>query len=88
MSDAKSSVSKARSYEEIGEYWDTHDLADVWDSTQPADFTVTIDSEQSLVPIDAELSKQLRRVARRHGVSAQTLVNMWLQERVASESSG
>ena len=26
----RSSISKARSYAEIGEYWDTHDLSNVW----------------------------------------------------------
>ena len=29
----KSSISKAQSYTDIGEFWDTHDLADYWDQT-------------------------------------------------------
>lgn len=39
---AKSSISKAQSYKEIGEFWDSHDLADYWDQTEPAEFEVEI----------------------------------------------
>jgi hypothetical protein len=34
----ESSISKAQSYIDIGEFWDTHDLADYWDQTEPAEF--------------------------------------------------
>ena len=29
------------SYEEIGEFWDTHSLADYWDQTEPAEFEIS-----------------------------------------------
>jgi len=32
----KSSVSKATSYKEIGEFWDTQSLADAWNKTKEA----------------------------------------------------
>jgi hypothetical protein len=41
----KSSISKARSYKEIGEFWDAHDLAEVWDQIKKALFEVNIESE-------------------------------------------
>ena len=31
----KSSISKAQSYQEIGEFWDTHNLSDYWDEIKP-----------------------------------------------------
>jgi hypothetical protein len=37
-----SSISEAQSYRNIGEFWDTHDLADHWDQTEPAEFEVDI----------------------------------------------
>jgi F-box protein 11 len=40
----KSSISKAQSYREIGEFWDTHDLAEQWERTQPAEFEVDLQS--------------------------------------------
>ncbi|HEX8494083.1 MAG TPA: tetratricopeptide repeat protein [Pyrinomonadaceae bacterium] len=40
----KSSISKADSYKEIGEFWDTHDLDDYWDETREVEFKVDIQS--------------------------------------------
>lgn len=34
------SISKARSIEEIADYWDTHSLADHWDETYEVKFEV------------------------------------------------
>ena len=33
--------------EEIGEFWDTHSLADYWDETQEVDFNVNLKSQQN-----------------------------------------
>jgi len=45
MAENKSSVSKAGSYQEIGEYWDSHDLDEIWDETEEVDFEVDLQSE-------------------------------------------
>jgi hypothetical protein len=50
----RSSVSKARSYKEIGEFWDTHDLAEYWEQTQPIEFEVDVQSEVTY-PLDVTL---------------------------------
>lgn len=34
------SISKARNYEEIGEFWDTHSLDDYWEQTHEVEFEV------------------------------------------------
>ena len=34
------SISKARTYAEIAEFWDTHSLADYWDQTHEVEFEV------------------------------------------------
>ena len=38
--------------EEIGEFWDTHSLADYWDETQEVDFQVNLKSEQNRTQSD------------------------------------
>ncbi len=38
----KSTISQARSYREMGEFWETHDLTKFWDQTEPADFMVAL----------------------------------------------
>ena len=41
----RSSISGGKSYKEIGDFWDTHDLSDHWDQTKPVEFEVDIESE-------------------------------------------
>ena len=36
----RTSISKARSLEEIADFWDTHSLADYWDQTHEVTFEV------------------------------------------------
>lgn len=86
MAENKSSLSGSRSYDELSEYWDTHSLADHWDQTSPAEFDLDVKSSALYFPVDRLLADQLRALAVSHGVSAETLLNLWLQERVADEA--
>ena len=79
---SESSISKAASYKDIGEFWDNHDLAEYWDQTGPAKFDVDIQSEVTYYVIDRQLSEQIRSVARKRGVSANTLLNLLVQEKL------
>ncbi|MFO7631153.1 MAG: hypothetical protein R6W76_01370 [Caldilinea sp.] len=47
-----SSISKADSYEAIGEFWDTHSSADYWDQGHDVEFEVRIPRR---VSIEADL---------------------------------
>ena len=85
MRKSKSSISNATSYEEIGEFWDRHDLSDYWDKTKPVDFDIDISSEVTYYPVEADLSERIASIAKRKGVSAETLLNLWLEERVRKE---
>lgn len=78
----RSSISKARTYAEIGAFWDEHDLSDYWDSTRPVRAQVQMESEESLYAVEKDLSDTIRREAKERGVSPHTLVNLWLQEKV------
>jgi hypothetical protein len=82
MSENRSSISKAQSYAEIGEFWDTHDLTEFSDKLRTAQFEVEIDSETTYYPVEASLSTALRSAARKRGVSPEVLLNLWLQEKL------
>jgi hypothetical protein len=86
MAENKSSLSGSHSYEELGEYWDTHSLADHWDQTSPAEFDLDVQSSMLYFPVDRLLADKLRVVAASHGISTETLLNLWLQEKVADEA--
>ncbi len=87
MNKNKSSISKAHSYEEIGEYWDTHDLTEHWEETKAAKFEVDIQSETTYYAVEKDLSEKVRAFAKRHGVSPDTLLNLWLQEKLQEQNA-
>ncbi len=81
----KSSISKATSYREIGDYWDVHGLAEVWGKTRKVKFEVQIESEATYYPIEKTLSEKIQSVARKQGVSSNTLVNLWIQQKLQEQ---
>ncbi len=85
MKNTKSSISQGQSYQEIGDYWDNHDLGEVWDQTEIADLVLSGHANTTYYPVESTLSQKLQAVAQQRGVSAQTLLNLWLQERVTQE---
>jgi hypothetical protein len=85
MNDNKSSVSQAESYREIGEFWDTHDAIDYWDATEPVEFEVDIHSETRYYALDKELAKNVQQIAGSRGITTETLLNLWVQEKVTTE---
>ncbi len=82
MKKSKTSISKATTYKEIGEFWDTHSLADYWEKTKPVSFDVKIQSEVTYFPLERGLSAQILTAARRQGISPETLLNVWIQEKL------
>lgn len=76
-----SSISRADSYEAIGEFWDTHSSADYWDQGYDVEFEISV-PHRHLVSIEVDLFGRLAEVARHRGVSSETLVNLWIAERL------
>jgi len=81
------SISQARTLEEIGEFWDTHSLADYWDQTHEVEFEVRAKRRRrvTLVP---EVYARLEAQARACGIQPETLVNLWLAERLQEQEAG
>ena len=84
MKESKSSISRAKTYQEIGSFWDTHPLSDFWDQTRKAAIDVEIESEITYYALDKELSKKVQSLARRRGVSPDTLFNLCVQRNCRS----
>ena len=86
MRKGRSTVSKAKSYKEIADFWDTHDLSDFWGQTKTVEFGVDIKSEIIYYSLDKKLSEKVQSVAQRRGVSADTLINLWVQEKLQDQT--
>ncbi|MEQ8188767.1 MAG: CopG family antitoxin [Candidatus Eremiobacterota bacterium] len=82
MKKDKSFISKSKSYKETGEFWDSHDLGEFWDKTEKADFEVDIESNITYYALDNNLSTQIQSISRQRGISPETLINLWIQEKL------
>ena len=86
MKKSKSTISKATSYKEIGDFWDNHDLSDYWERGKDIGFDVNLESEITYYALDKRLSDQIQPIARRQGVSPDTLINLWIQEKLKEQN--
>jgi len=80
------SISKARTLEEIADFWDTHSLADYWDQTHEVEFEVRA-KRRRRVTLAPEVYAQVEAQARTRGLLPETLINLWLAERLAGEKA-
>jgi hypothetical protein len=71
--------SSTMALERMGEFWDRHDFTDFDDPTAP-DVEVTV---RCGIPLEPDLLARLEAQAAKRGVSAETLANLWLQEKLA-----
>jgi hypothetical protein len=80
------SISKARTLEEIAEFWDTHSLADYWDQTHEVEFEVRA-KRRRRVTLDPDIYSRVESQAHTRGILPETLVNLWLAERLQETGS-
>jgi len=72
--------------EELWGFWDTHSSADYEDVMETVEAEMDLSSSKMYCAISKSLLSQVRAQARRQGVSTETLINLWLQEKVVSLS--
>ncbi len=81
-------IPKFSSEQEESDFWDTHDFTDYLDETEPVDIRF-IDGRpgktQISLRLEPETITKLKELATRKGVGYQTLIRMWVMERLAQE---
>ena len=75
------------SLEEAAEFWDRHDVADYDDLTTEVYFDVDLQRRTVLTALEPELAKKVAEVAQRQGISTETLINLWLTEKLTAATS-
>ena len=77
-----SSISKADTLEKMGEFWDTHDFTECDNPDVPdVEFKISC-----AVPIELDLLSLIEEQAHLRGVKVETLVNLWLQQKLADQT--
>ncbi len=72
-------------FEEAADFWDSHSLDDYWDQTQEVEVKVRAPRRQ-WIPLASGLDRQAAKQARREGVSVETLINLWVAERLQTNA--
>ena len=70
------------SIEEASEYWDHHSVAD--HPSHIVEIEYAPEERATLVAIENDLLSRISRSAKERGVSVETLVNLWLQEKLTA----
>lgn len=74
-------ISRARTVDEIAEFWDSHSLADYWDQTREVEFEMRA-RRRRRITLDPDVYALLEAQARVRGVLPETLANLWLLQRL------
>ncbi len=68
----------------MGEFWDKHDLTEFDDPNAPdVEFHVTV-----AIPVEPDLLSDIEELAHLRGISPETLVNLWLKEKIVETRAG
>ncbi len=70
--------------EELWSFWDTHSSADYEDIMESVEVEVDLTTSRVYCPVAKDLVRQVRSRARQQGVSTETLINIWLQEKLCA----
>jgi hypothetical protein len=67
---------------EASEFWDTHSVADYPSHVIQCEYTP--EERVTFVAIANDLLRQLDQRAKENGISIETLVNLWIQEKLVA----
>jgi hypothetical protein len=69
------------SYEAAAEFWDSHDVSDYLNLTEEVS-NVQIKLRRKHFKIEPDITAKLSQKAHEKGLSTETLINLWLQEKL------
>ena len=72
--------------EELSDFWDTHSSADYEEVMEPVEAEIDLSFSKVYCPVAKDLLRQVRRRAHQQGVSTETLINLWLQEKLRASA--
>jgi predicted DNA binding CopG/RHH family protein len=83
-------VPKFATEQEESAFWDTHDSTEYFEDTEEVDIEfVDARPKKTLISLrlERESINRLKAVAERKGIGYQTLIRMWVMERLNSEQT-
>ena len=71
-----------KTIDEFAKFWDTHSTADYPEAFREVKTKINIKRRRYFVALTLRLMKQVSRRAKAEGVSTETLINVWLTEKL------
>ncbi len=68
--------------EAAADFWDKHDVADHWKDTKGVKVDVKVPPIPRYIPLEKEIAQFIAKIAKDQHVTPETLVNLWLKERL------
>ncbi len=82
MAGKKENIPENMTVEEASEFWDTHSVSDY--SSHVVKFEYRPEEQITFVAIANDLLLQLERHAKKQGASVETLINLWIKEKLTA----
>lgn len=75
--------------DEIADFWDTNDSADYWDQMEEVkeEYVDKHVMKPISIRIDERTLEKLKKTASEKGIGYQTLIKIWINERLEKEAS-
>ena len=80
------SMPKFSSLGELVEFFETHDLGEYWDQMPEAHFDIDIERRTHVFALDEDLAERLTVIARAKQIPSETLINVWLREKLLEQT--
>jgi predicted DNA binding CopG/RHH family protein len=75
-------IPKNMTIEEASEFWDSHSVADY--PSRVVKFEYRPEEQITFVAIANDLLRQLEKQAKKQGASIETLINLWIKEKLTA----
>jgi hypothetical protein len=73
---------RSKSFKELIDFFETHDMGDYWEKMPEAHFDVSIKKRQHLVALEEDIIDKLAEIAKSKKVSSESLINTWLKDKI------
>ncbi len=73
-----------KTIKEASDFWDAHDITDYWNNTKEVEFMARLKKEPKYVALKENIAKKAFTVAKKKHISMETLVNLWLKEKLSA----
>lgn len=77
---------KFKSVSELVNFADTHDMGDYLEKMPVARFDVGIKTRKHVFTLDEKISQKVTRIAKAKKIPSETLLNLWIREKVLKKA--